>query len=220
MKNRKFRNLVIVGLILLFVSSCKKSQTDIKAELATLDLLRGELVLCSSDQFGEVSFSLSCSYETRQTFDLAVSLLHSFEYEEAEKAFVQVLDTDPECVMAYWGVAMSITHSLWYQSDKSYLEKGSRLLEIAKKLPTGERERDYLEAIAVYYQDYDTLDKNTRELLYERKMEELYAKYEEDKEAAVFYALALTAAADSSDKEYVKQLKSGKNFGRSLCRRT
>ena len=71
-----------------------------------------------------MNFSLSCSYETRDTFDLAFSLLHSFEYEEAEKAFVKVIDMDPDCAMAYWGVAMSIFQSLWMQSDHSYLEKG------------------------------------------------------------------------------------------------
>ena len=99
--------LMITGLI-----SCKDKRNKLDEELATIDLLRGELILCSSDQFGEVSFAQSCSFENRETFDLAVSLLHSFEYEEAEKAFVQVLDADPDCAMAYWGVAMSISHSL------------------------------------------------------------------------------------------------------------
>ena len=53
---------------------------------------------------------------------MAVALLHSFQYAEAEKAFVKVIDMDPDCAMAYWGVSMSIFHSLWMQSDLSYLE--------------------------------------------------------------------------------------------------
>lgn len=194
-------------LIFLIVSGCQNQKTI--PDLSEIDLLRGELILCSGDQFGEVSFSLSCNYEMREVFDLAVSLLHSFEYEEAEKAFVQVIDADPECAMAYWGVAMSITHSLWYQADLSYLEKGSKLLEIANQIPTDERGEDYLDAITVYYKDYDKLDKKARELLYEEKMEALYKKYDDDLEAAVFYSLALRAAAENSDKTYAKQKQSG-----------
>lgn len=202
--------LLIVGLIALFCSVGCQNKKSAPPELVDINLLRGDIILCGGDQFGEVSFSLSCGYKTRETFDLGVSLLHSFEYEEAEKAFVKVIDTDPDCAMAYWGVAMSITHSLWYQADLSYLEKGSKLLEIANKVPTGKREKDYLDAITTYYKDYETLDIKTRESLYEKKMEALYKKNENDKEAAVFYALALRASADNKDKTYANQKKSGK----------
>lgn len=208
MQSSKNSFLVLSILVLFSTIGCQSKKSS-PPELVDIDLLRGDIILCGGNQFGEVSFSLSCNYETRETFDLAVSLLHSFEYEEAEKAFVKVIDTDPECAMAYWGVAMSITHSLWYQADLSYLEKGSKLLEIANKIPTGNREKDYLDAIDVYYKDYNTLDKRTRELLYEKKMKALYEKYEDDKEAAIFYALALTASADNTDKSYTNQIKSG-----------
>ncbi len=200
--------LAIAALFAISMFACKNNQQ--KIDLSSIDLLRGELVLCGGDQFGEVSFSLSCSYETREIFDLAVSLLHSFEYEEAEKAFVQVIDADPDCAMAYWGVAMSISHSLWHQSDLDYLKKGAELLELVKNIPTGEKEAAYLDAISSYYEDYKNKDKKTRSLLYEMKMEALHKKYNDDKEAAIFYALALRAASDNSDKNYTKQKKSGK----------
>ena len=80
---------IFVALILLLIIACKKDKPKPFPELASLDLLRGELLLCNTEQFGEVNFSLSCNYETRATFDLALSLLHSFEYAEAEKAFCQ-----------------------------------------------------------------------------------------------------------------------------------
>ncbi len=196
MKSQRLTILLFCHIFLIAIISCKNKPSLPNPELASLDLLRGELILCTGDQFGDVSFALSCNYDMRKTFDLAVSLLHSFEYEEAEKAFVQVLDADPDCAMAYWGVAMSISHSLWYQSDNSYLEKGSKLLEIANKIPTGDREKDYLDAITVYYKDWNTLNKQERSLLYEKKMEAIYEKYSDDTEAAVFYALALRASAD------------------------
>ncbi|SEL86903.1 Tetratricopeptide repeat-containing protein [Aquimarina amphilecti] len=205
----KYSTITIFGLgIILCISSCKNKNPN--PILASIDLKRGELLLCSTEQFGDVNFSLSCNYETRETFDLALSLLHSFEYAEAEKAFVKVLDADPECAMAYWGVAMSIYNSLWMQSDLSYLKKGEQLLEIAKTLPATKLEKEYINAISVFYKDWDTKDKKTRKLLYENKMKELYNNNKTDVEVAVFYALAIRAAADPSDKTYTRQKKSGK----------
>ena len=199
-----------IALSFLSIIACKNNKPKPFPELASLDLLRGELLLCSTEQFGEVNFSLSCNYETRVTFDLALSLLHSFEYAEAEKAFVKVIDADPECAMAYWGVAMSIYHGLWAPPGPSELIKGSKLLDIAESLPKSKRAEQYIDAIKVFYKDWQTIDHSTRESLYEKKMEQIYSSNRDDTEAAIFYALAIRAAADPNDKTYAKQIKSGK----------
>jgi tetratricopeptide (TPR) repeat protein len=200
---------IITSIILFtFFSGCKNKHPD--PNLASLDLLRGELQLCGNGQFGEVSFSESCSYETRETFNLAISLLHSFEYIEAEKAFVQVIDKDPNCAMAYWGVAMSIYHGLWAPPEKSVLEKGVKLLVLAEKLPKSKKAEQYIEAIGAFYKDWETVDNQTRKLAYAQKMKDMYEDNREDTEVAVFYALALRASAIESDKTYAKQREAGK----------
>lgn len=168
------------------------------------------MTLCGSPEFGEIDFSVLCNTESRKTFELGIALLHSFEYEEAEKAFAKTIDLDPNCAMAYWGVAMSNFHSLRLQSGNKYLEKGSRILEIAQSLPKSEREQDYINAIHVFYKDWESVDHGKRKLLFEHKMAELYEKYPEDREAAIFYALALNATANPGDKNYVNQKKAGK----------
>ncbi|MDU8886423.1 hypothetical protein RXV94_09650 [Yeosuana sp. MJ-SS3] len=206
----KSLKLIIILFTTVCLTGCKNKSSNPNPDLASINLLRGELILCNSEQFGDVSFSLPCDYNTRETFDLGISLLHSFEYAEAEKAFVKVIDMDPDCAMAYWGVSMSIFHSLWMQSDLSYLEKGEKLIKIADKLNLEAKEKDYLDAIGVFYKDWQTIDQQTRKELYEKKMEALYKKYKNDTEAAVFYALALRTAADPNDKMYTKQKKSGK----------
>lgn len=201
--------LLILGTILYFsISSCKNEKPN--PNLSSLNLLRGELQLCGNGQFGEVNFSESCSYETRETFNLAISLLHSFEYIEAEKAFVKVLDKDPECAMAYWGVAMSIYHGLWAPPTQSDLEKGIKLLAVAEKLPKSTKAKQYLEAIGAFYKNWETIDNQTRKEKYAQKMMEMYLENENDTEVAVFYALALSASALPSDKFYIRQRKAGK----------
>ncbi|NAY91102.1 hypothetical protein GTQ34_04145 [Muricauda sp. JGD-17] len=205
-------NLVLIFAITILLFSflaCKNNQPKPNPALASIDLLRGDILLCGNPQFGDVSFSMECNYDTRKAFDLAISLLHSFEYAEAEKAFVKVIDADPECAMAYWGVAMSIYHELWAPPGPKELEKGSKLLEIAETLPKSDRAKDYLDAIGVFYKDWETLDHRSRELLYEKKMEQVYLNNEDDIEAAVLYALSLTSSADPNDKTYKNQRKSG-----------
>jgi Tfp pilus assembly protein PilF len=203
-------SLVLTILVTSIVVSCQNKKPQSPVNLTNIELLRGDITLCGSGDFGEVSFALSCDLEVRETFDLAISLLHSFEYDQAEKAFVNVIDADPNCAMAYWGVAMSNFHSLWFQSGNDYLIKGSKILEASNSISKTEREADYINAIASFYQDWESETRKTRIFRFEENMKKVYEKYNEDKEAAIFYALALRASADPGDKTYKNQRASGK----------
>src|SRR5437879_6525989 len=98
-----------------------------------------------TSRFGEVSFPTSCSIVVQKQFDLGVSLLHSFEYDQASRQFREVLQQDRGCAMAYWGEAMSLNHPLWPQSSDTYLVDGWQLVQKAasqrKKSP---REEAYI----------------------------------------------------------------------------
>ena len=210
---RIFKILFFI-IVFSFSISCnnKKSTSFQNVSFDDLELKRGDLLLCGDPNFGEVSFSLSCRYDLRETFDLGLTLIHSFEYAEAEKAFVSILDKDSECLMAYWGAAMSIlNHPLSFKQNPKSLKRGEELLKVAKTLtPNNEKEKDYIDAVSIYFKDWQNLDTQTRKLNYESKMEELYIKYPDDVETAVFYSLSVLATADLNDKTYSKQKKSGK----------
>ena len=161
------------------------------------------------EQLGTVHFPVSCSAEAQAQFQRAVALLHSFWWQEAEKAFAAVAQTDPTCAMSYWGSAMTLLQNpfTWPPAPQT-LQEGWAIVEKAKALePKTHRERDYIAAIAVFYEDADTVDHRTRVLAYEKAMEQVYLRYPEDREAAVFYALALDVAAPPTDKTYANQLK-------------
>lgn len=150
------------GVILIFITSCCQPRKDqFNRELQSISLARGEIALCASGvaQFGQVEFRLACREKARSDFNLATALPHSFKYTEAEKVFAKVLDEDPDCVMAYWGGAMSNFHPLWAPPTKEELEKGSRIIKLARSLENkSTRESDYLEAVASLYDEWDTLD--------------------------------------------------------------
>lgn len=199
-----------MAIILLFLFSCADKR---KEQIQSLDLTRGEITLCGSgaDQFGTVNFSSSCSEGSRADLNLAVALLHSFEYTEAEKVFAKVIDADPGCILAYWGAAMSNFHPLWAPPTPADLEKGARLISVAREISDNKasRESRYLEAIATIYDNWKEIDHRTRLLKFEDATRAIFEEYPGDKEATVFYALALIAASDPADKTFAKQRKAG-----------
>ncbi len=92
--------------------------------------------------------------------------------------------------------------------SEATLKKGAATIERAKVLgATTARERAYIEALESFYKDSDKLDHRTRALAYERAMERVYVNNPTDREAAIFYALALNATALPTDKGYANQLK-------------
>lgn len=199
--------------LLFFSCSWNKDPFRFEKELESLNLQRGDITLCGSgtNPFGTVAFSLSCSEKVRPDFNLATALLHSFEYTEAEKMFAKVMEEDPECLMAYWGAAMCNFHPLWTPPNPDELQKGSKIIALARLINKDKtsRESDYLEAIATIYDQWSTLDYRTRVLKFEKATENIYEKYPEDMEAGIFYALALGAAADPADKSFNNQKKAG-----------
>jgi tetratricopeptide (TPR) repeat protein len=197
-------------LALMVLSSCKeKSKTDYYASINKLDLKRGEVVSCGpkdGEIYGSVSFTASVPDSLKRDFNIAVALLHSFEYDEAEKMFSKIIDSDPGCAMAYWGVAMCNFHPLWFPPSSLELQKGARAVEVARSITEKtKRESEYIEAIGRFYDHSDQLNHKARILNFEKAMQKVHEDYPSDAEAAIFYALALDAGADPSDKSYTNQ---------------
>jgi tetratricopeptide (TPR) repeat protein len=174
----------------------------------------------SGEHVGKVSFVVSCSPQAQKQFNLAVAWLHSFEYGESERTFDKVAAIDPQCAMGHWGIAMSQYHQLWFPPGRAELEKGALAVQRAKAIGAKtDRERDYIDAIAQFFNDWERSDHPTRASRYEHAMERLCKRYPADREASVFYALALNAsalAATPMDKTYAKQKKAAAILNRVL----
>src|SRR5919202_1275862 len=169
----------------------------------------GDAHVQPTGQLGQVHFPVSCSPAAQEGFNRAVALLHSFWFEPARTAFTASTQLDPTCAMGYWGVAMTWRDNPFVApTPRPALEAGWAAVEqaLAVGAPT-QREREYIAAVAAFYRDADTLDHRTRALAYEQAMERVYRAYPEDREAAVFYALALDTTALPTDKTYANQLQ-------------
>lgn len=167
-------------------------------------------------ELGKVNFPISCSSSAQGQFNRAVAWLHSFEYEEAEKAFTAVTVADPKCGMGYWGIAMGNYHPIWTPPTQAELKKGGAAIEKAKSAGARtDRERDYIAAIEVFFKDTDKLDHRARAFAYRDAMERLYRRYPKDHEAAVFYALTLIATGMmANDKSYTNEKEAAEILNR------
>jgi tetratricopeptide (TPR) repeat protein len=162
----------------------------------------------AAEQLGKVSFPISCLPESQKPFERGIALLHSFGYEEAQEQFVEVTQQDPGCAMAHWGVAMSLFHQIWERPDEPSLKRGAEEMEKAQKAGAKtERERGYIAALSLFYQDYATRDHVKRAAAYSEAMGKLYQQQPTDLEAGAFYALSLLAAEPPDDTSLTAEKK-------------
>ena len=162
-----------------------------------------------SERLGTVHFATSCTETAQPQFDRAVALLHSFEFGAAIKAFDDTLTGDPSCAMTQWGIALSRWGNPFAVGVRpaAQLQQGRAAVERARSIGAKtERERAYIEAIAELY-DQPERSQQARMEGYRDAMGQLSQRYRDDTEAAIFFALSLTAAEDLNDKTYASRLR-------------
>jgi tetratricopeptide (TPR) repeat protein len=148
------------------------------------------------------------SPEAQAQFDNAMLYQHSFYYRRSQAEFEKVLQADPQCAVAYWGIALSLLYNPHAPPPPANLPLGHEAIEKGKAVGAKtQRERDYIDALSAMYADYKTATHQTRIRNYLKAMEALAAKYPDDDEAQIHYALALNTSASPNDKTYAQQLK-------------
>ena len=159
------------------------------------------------ENLGRVAFATSCRGEAQRRLERGVAYLHSFWYEKAGDAFKAALVADSGCAMGYWGTAMAMLHPLWTPPGPVELGAGLAAADRGLGLARTPRETDYLSAIRAYYADYPRLDWRTRLGRYAEAMEGVRSRNRQDREASIFYALALIAVgqANPTDTTFANQ---------------
>jgi tetratricopeptide (TPR) repeat protein len=187
----------------------------IAAMVLTLVVSRGpaqEHPQSIGEKLGTVNFRTSCNEVAQGEFNHAVALLHSFQFSRAIEGFNAVLQEDASCGIAYWGIALSDWSNPFApgMKDLGQLQAGRASAQRGKSVSAKtEREREYLAAVGKLYSDYESTPPRKRLMAYRDAMQDVAGKYPEDHEAQIFYALALAASEDPSDKTYADRLKAG-----------
>jgi len=184
--------LFILGA--LFISACDQ-QPQVAENSRDSDPAQ------AADTYGEhlgtVSFPVSCNERAQGFMTRGVGLLHHMTYMAAEKFFNDAMRADPDCVLAYWGVAMTYIHPLWPDvTSETQFARAAELIttadSIGAKTP---REAAYLAAVKAYYENAAKRSERERLVAYDAAWKKVYTDFPDDDEGAAFYALAHMATA-------------------------
>lgn len=128
---------------------------------------------------GEVHLAVTtASEEARQFFNQGVGQLHGYWFFEAERSFRQAAALDPDCAMAYWGMAMAN-----FKNDT----RGKKFIDeaVARKDKASDRERLWIDGLAAYFKD-PKADAKKRLRDYVRSLEKILLAHPDEIEAEVF----------------------------------
>ena len=152
--------------------NAKSGRTLFAAGLITAALASGAIGQ-QDDKLGKVTFPTSCDPAVQAEFDRGVAMLHSYWFLIARRKFEEILKQDPSCAMAYWGVAMDrLGNTLAITPTRAEAQAGWEAIEKAQA--TGaktQRERDWIDALGVYFRDHDKVAVDARLAAYGAAME-------------------------------------------------
>jgi len=132
-----------------------KTRSHLAAPLLTLSLAAATAAWAQTigkppEQLGKVSFANSCAPAVQATFERGVALMHSFWFQEAERTFRDVLERDPVCAIATWGIAtMAMGNPTGAGASPQNMQRAQEAIARGRAISAKtERERYYIEAIA------------------------------------------------------------------------
>jgi tetratricopeptide (TPR) repeat protein len=187
-----------------------KSTRAIILASAMMVAANGNVFAQQDERLGKLSFPTSCDPKVQAEFERGVAMIHSYWFLIARRTFEGVLRQDPNCAIAYWGIALDLLNNVFVAAPpRADTEAAWAALEKAREIGAKtQRERDWIGALSAYYRDHDKTPVNVRLAAYNKAMEQLAQRYPDDYEAQAFYALTLQASASPDDTTYANQLKS------------
>ena len=161
-------------------------------------------------QLGKLTFANSCDAKVQKELQRAVAMLHSFWFTAGEKAFRHVLEDDPGCGVATFGIAALLMNNPLAGQGASPQAAATAQAAIEQGRRIGaktQRERDYVEAVSVYYADFANKPERARQAARAQAFEALAARYPDDDEAQIFAALYVAGTQSQADQTYAAYLK-------------
>src|ERR1700738_1295324 len=103
---------------------------------------------------GRVHFETSCTPQAQEKFDRGLAMVHSFFYPDSVQAFTEAAAADPQCAIAYWGIAISHRpNPMILPLTAAVLKNGLEAVEKGKAIGVKtESERDCLSRVGFFLQ--------------------------------------------------------------------
>ena len=145
---------------------------------------------------GAIKFEVSSDVDQVQKFvEQGIGQLHGFWHFEAERSFRQAAMLDPECAIAYWGMAFANGSN--DDRAKKFSKQAMKRIENASP-----RERLYIEALDQFINSDEKRKK--KEAAFVSALENIVEEHPDDLEAKAFLGYALYRYRGSADKTHAE----------------
>jgi tetratricopeptide (TPR) repeat protein len=155
-------------------------------------------VVDASTELGLVRFDPDCAEGSIEPFNRALALMHHMMYVQARAEFGAITETDPDCAMAWWGVATSLFQPLWgTRPSRAERDQGWAASQRALEQVDNDRERALIEATAAFFRDPQDDDFRQRVARWVEGMIKAGEGWPDDADVAALHALALLTRAQN-----------------------
>ena len=134
------------------------------------------------------------SPEAQLYFDQGLAWAYSFNHDEAIRSFSRAAELDPECALAWWGVALCQGPN--YNDPQMTEERTAAAWEALQEARaridnTSPLERSLIEALSQRYASSEPEDRSALEQAYADAMAAVWKAYPEDSDVGTLYAEAM-----------------------------
>jgi len=182
--------LAAAGFLFTGAAGCTQSnpQNDVESKVAS-----GQ-VAPRLQNLGNHEFPVTTNSERAQLFiNQGVMLTYGFNHAEAKRSFQEAARLDPDCAMAYWGMALVLGPNINLPMSPEAEPQAYALIQkaLALKKNASVKEQAYIDALAVRYSGEQNPDRSSLDRAYAEAMRKLHERYPADLDAATFYAESL-----------------------------
>lgn len=156
--------------------------------------------LPNNSNIGEIHFDVSCNENVQQDFNYALGMLHHMMYASSRELFKEILEKDPDCAMAHWGIATTLFQPLWgtRPSDED-LKSGWNHIKKANTAGVTENESLMIRSTEQFFREPESAEFQTRINRWTDAVETAYEASPGNQDIAAFYGLTLLTKAQSAD---------------------
>ncbi len=195
-KEKRIKELM-QGLIVLLLVFAWSSEV-----IAQHEHMHDDHPLPEGSTVGHVDFMVSCDEAVQDDFDYALGMMHHMMYVSSRNAFEKIIENNPDCAMAYWGVATTLFQPLWgTRPSEEELRRGWRKIERARELVYSERESYLVESTAGFFREPETADFLTRLERWTDGVKDAHLAYPDDPDISALYGLSLLTLAQRAEPE-------------------
>ena len=131
------------------------------------------------------------STQTQRFFNQGLTLAYGFNHSEAARSFSAAASLDPDCAMAWWGLAWVLGPNINKEMDPADYERAHRAAQRALETADTAEELAWARAISARYSATPPSDRSLLDEAFARGMKAVVQAYPADMDAATIYAEAL-----------------------------